>query len=94
MSPICILRSIWWSLKTGERVSGHAFVEVQDGQPKCVQILRCCACSKVSVAWQPCPRCSSSATAPREGMMSDKYRQELKALLRRQHEALKRAASK
>lgn len=67
MSPLCILRSISWSLRAGALVAGHAFHEQQpeNGQPKCVRILKCEACSKHLVLWEECARCGGLRAEPR-----------------------------
>lgn len=59
MSPLCLMRSIWWSVRAGSLVSGHSYAlqAPYEGQPKCVTVVKCDACSTHSIAWTPCARC-------------------------------------
>lgn len=65
MSPICLLRAVWRTVRCGAQVSGHDYSEQprEAGQPKCVQILKCDACGKISVCWSACGRCGAKACA-------------------------------
>jgi hypothetical protein len=50
LNPICLIKSLWLSLKLGEIVSGHNFIE-QPNTPPNVQVLKCETCGHVSIAW-------------------------------------------
>jgi hypothetical protein len=58
-APLCILRSVWYSIRARARVSGHAYRLQRPvaGQPACVEILRCEVCGHHSVGWRTCGRC-------------------------------------
>ncbi len=49
-NPICLIRTIYRSLRCWAWVSGCDFIE-QDGTPPNVQVLECKTCGYVSVGW-------------------------------------------
>lgn len=59
MRLLCLLRAVLQSLRCGVPLSGHSYVLQlpEYGQPKCVDILKCSTCGKLSVAWSLCVRC-------------------------------------
>jgi len=60
MSPLCAIRFVLRNIgRLPPWISGHDYHEQQmeRGQPYCVQILKCNACGKTSVAWSGCVRC-------------------------------------
>ena len=65
LQPLCALRSLLdmpvaWALGR-PRISGHSYREQlpADGQPCCVQVLRCDVCRDWSVSWRSCPHCAA-----------------------------------
>lgn len=61
MSLLCLFRMIWWSLECFAPISGHSYKEQEpeEGQPACVQILKCVTCGRTSVAWSKCRKCGA-----------------------------------
>jgi hypothetical protein len=53
MNPICLLRTLWWSLRTMAPVVGHDFVEDVPEQLAYVHVLRCRCCGRYNVGWRP-----------------------------------------
>lgn len=49
--PLCLLRSLWRSLRCGAWVSGHEYHEAKFSTPPNVQILECRTCGAVSIGW-------------------------------------------
>ncbi len=50
-NPICLLRTLWRSLRALEWVSGHEFRTDEEPTPENVHVLRCRTCGEHSVAW-------------------------------------------
>lgn len=46
--PLCLIRTVWWSLKAMATVSGHSFIEVHRDRKS--QTLRCEVCGMESTA--------------------------------------------
>jgi len=51
LHPLCLIRTIWRSLRCGAFVMGHDYQETGDG-PANVSILECKICGHVHVGWQ------------------------------------------
>lgn len=59
-SPLCILRFVVRNFcRLPPFISGHDMQEQkpEEGQPACIQVLKCMACGKTSIAWDECVRC-------------------------------------
>lgn len=50
-NPICLFRTIWWSLRCGAFVSGHLYKTDEEPTPPNVHVMRCMTCGKMSVTW-------------------------------------------
>lgn len=48
-NPICLIRGLWYSFKYGVNISGHEFVEVENGGG--CQVLQCKKCGYESVGY-------------------------------------------
>ena len=51
MNPICLIKSIYRSIRCRAWVSGCDFKEVSYMTPPTIQILECKTCGKISTAW-------------------------------------------
>ena len=50
-NPICLLLSIYYSIKHLAFISGHYFQTVDYDTPHNVHVIKCKRCGKVSVTW-------------------------------------------
>jgi len=50
-NPICLIRTIWYSLITLAPVSGHNFKTSDTHTPPNVHMLECQTCGEVSISW-------------------------------------------
>lgn len=50
-NPICLLRTIWRSLRCGVWVMGHNYETDKEPTPPNVHVLRCRTCGSVSAVW-------------------------------------------
>lgn len=50
-SPLCLLRNLWWSLRTGARVRGHVFINSEVHVGCTVVVSRCEDCGLQSISW-------------------------------------------
>ena len=54
-NPICILRTLWWSIrtlmKTGYPASGHHYILEETHEDCRVDIFKCKTCGHVDVGW-------------------------------------------
>jgi DNA-directed RNA polymerase subunit RPC12/RpoP len=51
INPICIIKSIYRTIKCGRLVSGHDFKTIKEKTPQNIPVLECTYCGKTSIAW-------------------------------------------
>lgn len=51
MHPLCLIRTIWRSLRCFAPVSGHDYATDDEPTPDNVHVLRCMTCGHVNTAW-------------------------------------------
>lgn len=52
---ICCLVGIWRTLRTGQKWSGHTYIEKEVHKNKYVQVLECEDCGHISISWSDFP---------------------------------------
>lgn len=50
-NPICLVKTIYRSIKCKALVSGCDFKTSEEETPKNIHILECTTCGKISIAW-------------------------------------------
>ena len=64
-----LLQTSWSFLWTGDAtwISGHDMVEQpkEQGQPDCIQILKCSLCEETHLGWTECAQCGHGYISPR-----------------------------
>ena len=66
-SPLCLMRSLWWSLRslimTGYRTEGHVYVSAEVHRGVVVHVDRCEDCGRRQLSWHGgetlCPVCEN-----------------------------------
>jgi len=50
-NPICLIKTIWRSLRSRAWIMGHKYIEDDEPVPANIQVLRCVRCGYKSTAW-------------------------------------------
>lgn len=49
--PLCLLRTVWYSLRCGAHVDGCSYETDAEPTPENVHVTRCSVCGRYDVSW-------------------------------------------